>query len=482
MTISIRTPEDDPTGRSRPATLAARRRLWPEAAPESAIVLAGTMSMLAILTVLLVTVPRSDAATSTFKSLREMVRNAQLFHEVFPAAVVLPSPVFAVIAWSCVAFLWVVYVLLCLGLTGRPLDLRATVTWTAGFALLGLAIPPVFSTDIFSYALFGRLAAVYGLNPYLATAADLPRSDALLAYLYWRDISSPYGPLWTIVSTIVAAGGDATPLELAIRFKLLSLGASVLSGWLVYRLVQERWPEHATWAYLVFTWNPLVLVEGLIAGHNDTVVLALLLIGAWLLLRSAQPVLGMLGLTASALVKYSTLPILGLAGLAVLSQAPQLRRLGLALRLGGVLLGLIVLAFAPFWVGIEVLTSTLNEPGRGINNLLIRGLGWFVTEVTGGRIDALGPAGAVGMAVALFLLWLLLIFRRQLRSLPSWTVHDHLVAWSQLLLAFLVVWPRIHTWYFLVPIGLALASGRYGRRTFWLATVAAMASYTSYVL
>jgi len=88
----------------------------------------------------------------------------------------------------------------------------------------------------------------------------------------------------------------------------------------------------------------------------------------------------------------------------------------------------------------------------------------------------------VGMAVALFLLWLGLVFRRQLRSLGSWTVHDQLAAWSQLLLAFLVVWPRIHTWYFLLPLGLALAAGPNHRRCFWAAMVAAMASYTSYLL
>ncbi len=479
--MSIRTPEADPTHRSRLTTPAAQRRLWLDAAPETAIVLAGAMSVVAILTVLLVTVPRSDAATSTFKSLREMARNAQLFHEILPTAVVLPSTVFAVIAWSCVAFLWVVYVPLCLGLTGRPLDFRATVTWTAGFALLGLAIPPVFSTDLFSYALFGRLAAVYGLNPYLATAADLPRSDALLPYLYWRDISSPYGPLWTIVSAVVAAGDDATPLELALRFKLLPLGASVLSGWLVYRLVQERWPADAAWAYLAFAWNPLVLVEGLIAGHNDTVVLVLLLTGAWFV-SNRRPAFGVLCLTASALIKYSTLPIVGLALLTLVAQAARQRRPGLSLRLGGTALGLVSIAFAPFWAGLDVLASTLDEPGRGINNLLILAIGRGVSEATGGRIEALAPANAVGMAVVLFLLWLLLSFRRQLRSLPSWTVHDQLAAWSQLLLAFLAMWPRIHTWYFLVPIGLALASGPIGRRTFWVATMAAIASYTSYLL
>jgi hypothetical protein len=480
--MSIRTPGFDPSGRFRFTTSqTVRRRAWFGAYPESQVALVGAACTLGILLVLLLTGARSDAAMYTFKSLREMVRNARLFHEVIPTAIVLPSIAYAVLAWSCVALLWLVYVPLCLRLAGHRLEFRPVARWTIALALVALAIPPIFSTDVFSYSLFGRLAAVYGFNPYLATARDLAWSDPLLPYLYWRDIPSPYGPLWTIISIIVAAGPDATPLELALRFKVLSLGAFVLSGWLIYRFVQERWPEHATWAYLAFTWNPLVLVEGLIAGHNDTVVLALLLTGAWLLL-TGQPTLGTLGLTASALIKYSTLPILGLAGLALLAQAPQARRLGLSLRLGSTVLGLIVLAFAPFWVGIEVLTSTLNEPGRGINNLLIRGLGWFVTEVTGGRIDALAPASAVGMAVALFLLWLGLVFRRQLRSLGSWTVHDELAAWSRLLLAFLVVWPRIHTWYFLLPLGLALAAGPNRRRCFWAAMVAAMASYTSYLL
>ncbi|MCM8750058.1 hypothetical protein NET02_12960 [Thermomicrobiaceae bacterium CFH 74404] len=480
--MSIRSPGFDPSGRYRFSTSpSVRRRAWFGAYPESQVALVGAACTLCILLVLLLTTARADAAMYTFKSLREMVRNSRLFHEVIPTAVVLPSIAYAVLAWGCVALLWMVYVPLNLRLVGHRLDFRLIARWTMALALVALAIPPIFSTDVFSYSLFGRLGAVYGLNPYMATGRDLSGNDPLLPYLYWRDIPSPYGPVWTIISIIVAAGPDASPLELALRFKLLCLGAFVISGWLIYRFVQERWPEHAAWAYLAFTWNPLVIVEGLIAGHNDTVVLALLLTGAWLLL-SGQPALGALGLTASALIKYSTLPILGLAGLAALAKAPPSQRTGTAVRLGGAILGSIVVAFAPFWVGIEVLTSTLNEPGRGINNLLIRGLGWLVTEATGGRVDALAPAGAVGLAVVLFLLWLLVGFRRRLSALPDWTVHDQLAAWSQILLAFLVVWPRIHTWYFLLPLGLALAAGPDHRRSFWAALIAAMASYTSYLL
>ena len=90
--MSIRTPGFDPSGRFRFTTSqTVRRRAWFGAYPESQVALVGGACTLGILLVLLLTAARSDAAMYAFKSLREMVRNARLFHEVIPTAVVLPS-------------------------------------------------------------------------------------------------------------------------------------------------------------------------------------------------------------------------------------------------------------------------------------------------------------------------------------------------------------------------------------------------------
>ena len=136
--------------------------------------------------------------------------------------------------------------------------------------------------------------------PYIATAQSVAPADPLIPYLYWRDIPSPYGPLWTLISQAIALGQDTSPLELILRFKVVAFACTLLDGWLIYCFVRQRWPEQAGWYYLAFAWNPMVLMEGVVIGHNDVLILAVMLVSAFLVMRS-RPVLAVVGLTASAL-------------------------------------------------------------------------------------------------------------------------------------------------------------------------------------
>ena len=43
-----------------------------------------------------------------------------------------------------------------------------------------------------------------------------------------------------------------------------------------------------------------------------------------------------------------------------------------------------VCAFLPYWAGYASVTSTVNEPGRGLNNLVPRVMEWALSFVTGG--------------------------------------------------------------------------------------------------
>src|SRR5690242_10638498 len=54
----------------------------------------------------------------------QLVRNAQLFHEAFPSIGAVAPDAFAVIAWSCVAGLWLVYLPLVWRLRAHPIDYR----------------------------------------------------------------------------------------------------------------------------------------------------------------------------------------------------------------------------------------------------------------------------------------------------------------------------------------------------------------------
>jgi len=438
--------------------------------------LLGILCGLASLTV------RGGVPTGTpSQAIREIAATVALFHGPLPHVLALPLLSYAVVAWSCVVALWIVY----LGLMWRTramssINLRVVAAGAVALSVLAVFIPSIYSSDIFSYAIFGRIASVYDANPYLTTANRIAPNDALMPYLYWRDIPSPYGPLWTLLSHVIASGDGATPLELILRFKVVGCAAVLVDGALIYQLVKPRWPKSAAWAYLAFAWNPLVLIEGVVAAHNDAVILSFVLAGAFVLVRAHSHV-AFVGILLSALVKYTTVPLLAVVTLPRLRAGSTRERAQILLGLG--LIGAIVgiAAFGPYWAGGRVLLSTAAEPGRGINNPLIMGFRWAVTFFTAGRLNV-SPGLTSGIVMATFGAWQL---RSQWREWhrPGVTSGDNTLALgAKTLTVFLVLWPRIHTWYFLVPLGLVLAAGPLHRRLFWGIAVLSALSYCSYFL
>jgi hypothetical protein len=179
------------------------------------------------------------------------------------------------------------------------------------FRLTLAALPGLFSTDIFSYVMYGRIAAVYGQNPYLQPPAHFP-DDAFVSWVFpfWRDQPSVYGPLWTdfswLLSTLTGRLSNFDQV-LAYRLSLVGLEVGVLGvlWWLLGRLQ----PERRVFGLAMFAWNPLVLFDLVGSSHNDVAMLALLLLGLVPFVGGSGRQLGIAMLTLSALVKYTTVVV-----------------------------------------------------------------------------------------------------------------------------------------------------------------------------
>jgi hypothetical protein len=190
----------------------------------------------------------------------------------------------------------------------------------ATFLLLQLAAPALLSTDLFSYVMYGRIFAVYGVDPY----STLPHyhSDPYEPLSYWKTDPSFYGPLWTVVSAGLAlVGGERIGLTVLL-FRALTIGATLGAGALIWACLRRLAPQRAAQGLVFFLWNPLVVLEYGLSGHNDVAMAALLLLGVWLHLRG-RPALAVVALTLSALVKFATALIVPLYLLMVLRGLPN---------------------------------------------------------------------------------------------------------------------------------------------------------------
>ncbi len=149
-----------------------------------------------------------------------------------------------------------------------------------------LLAPPLFSADVFGYVDYARLAILHGLDPYQHGAGDALR-DPIVPYVRWRDIATPYGPLFTLLSTPLAwLSVPAALWACKALAAALSLGCLAL----VWRIAQRRGDAPLP-ALLFVGLNPLLLAYGVGGAHNDFLLLALGL-GAILLVLERRDVAG----------------------------------------------------------------------------------------------------------------------------------------------------------------------------------------------
>jgi hypothetical protein len=227
--------------------------------------------------------------------------------------------------WPVVICIWAmlaVLALLGLGFGRRVAALgRSGLVWlVGGQAAVGLCLtffPIVQAGDIYYYAIYGRLFGVYGANPY-AIAAPLSGHDPVigpcLAFLTSTPTSDPYGPLWTIIAGALMRAETTGSLWLAVwSYRVAAVAAALaVTGGVAYalrRLGDETRISRA--AFVAF--NPLMLYESAVGGHNDSWMVAAA-VWAFAVVDDVPLVAGLLlgAAIAIKIVAAVTLPFLAL--------------------------------------------------------------------------------------------------------------------------------------------------------------------------
>jgi hypothetical protein len=192
--------------------------------------------------------------------------------------------------------------------------------------------PGLFTTDIFSYVMYGHISAIYNLNPYIYPPNYFP-GNPILDWIHpiWHDQPSVYGPLWTGIGWVMArliapfdgvvqTLPDGQVLQVGLMnqvfaYKLFMNGVQIINlalvWWLLGRIMATR-PRARLAAFVMFAWNPLMLFDTAGNAHNDALMVTLLLLGVVPLVAAArQPknvnwLIGSFVVGLSALIKYTT--------------------------------------------------------------------------------------------------------------------------------------------------------------------------------
>lgn len=226
------------------------------------------------------------------------------------------------------------------------------------------------NSDVFFYQAIGDFAA-NGLNPYIHELMDQP-DHPLIPYNYWIDINVPYGPHWVNYNRILMGIVGPDPIVATLAHKILAgLVAFALVGfvyWFAKRLSRSQ--TLAVAAAVLVAWQPNMILETSGQVHNDphtmliaTAGLAVAILGGLSGVRA-----GILLVAFSAVVKFITLPLLGVIGIIRIIERRKpngiQRILGQWLLDGLGILAVIIAAFLPYWEGIETLNEMRDEPNK----------------------------------------------------------------------------------------------------------------------
>jgi hypothetical protein len=253
---------------------------------------------------------------------------------------------------------------------GGQLPPRTVGAASAAAALaFALFVPPILSADVYSYVGYARLALVHHLDPYLATQVDLLRRDDPIGPFLRGSISSPYGPLWTLISMATTAPlVRAPPWCQVVAMKLVAAAGVLALAAGGRRLADRLSPGQGSTAFAALALNPFFLIEGPGNGHNDVIVAACV---AWAFVAVADRrwprAFALVGCAGA--IKF--LPLL-LAPWFVWRawRDPAARGRGAVYWAGAVALVVapLVIGYLPFWHGMATLAGLRQQwtVGRGV--------------------------------------------------------------------------------------------------------------------
>jgi len=348
--------------------------------------------------------------------------------------------------------------------------------WTAVFCLLLIPVQPITSSDVYGYTFQGRIVAVLGENPFVHLYREFAADPAYFVVTFHHlPASTGYGPVWIMVDAALGwLAGDQLLLNLVL-FKALAAGLHLAATCLVYAILGCLEPGRRLAGTLFYAWNPLLLYELVGNAHNDAALAALALLGLYFLSRR-RGLLAIPCLAAATLVKPVALLWLPPVALWLLARQPGWPgRLRWAASIGALALLPALVAYAPFWEGLDTFQGLLaqsNIYGNSLPGLLIHA-GRAIWPAVGG-----GPGSAIVQGVKLlsaflfapFYLWQLWLAWRsgQAASLAGLVRISFDLMLFYLFFVGLQFWPWYLTW-LLVPAALLRGEDAGWRRRISLA-------------
>ena len=176
--------------------------------------------------------------------------------------------------------------------------LKAQINRIILFSILAtiFAYPAALSFDIFNYMLTAKVTFVYQENPYIVYPIEF-LNDPHLAFTRAANKTALYAPFWILLSGIPYFLGFGNFILTLFSFKAFIALFYIGTAYLIRKLDKN--------AVLFFALNPLVIIESLVSGHNDIVMVFFALLSLYLFFQKKY-LFSYVAIIGSMLVKFAT--------------------------------------------------------------------------------------------------------------------------------------------------------------------------------
>lgn len=147
---------------------------------------------------------------------------------------------------------------------------------------------PAFSYDFFNYMFTAKTVLVYHKNPYEVIPLQFTGIEPWLTFMRWTHLPSAYTPLWILLTLPAYLFGFGYFLIIMWNVKILVGAFYLMSIWLIGKILKELEPGMKLLGMAIFAFNPLIIIETLISGHNDVVMMAFALVAMYLYITKKQ--------------------------------------------------------------------------------------------------------------------------------------------------------------------------------------------------
>lgn len=165
--------------------------------------------------------------------------------------------------------------------------------------LLLFSYPAMLSYDIFNYLTTAKVVFYYQENPYIVMPIEFI-GDPYLSFTRAANKIALYGPSWILLTSIPYLLGFGNFLLILFNFKILITIFYLLTSLVIWKITKN------ILSLAFFSLNPLVIIETLISGHNDIVMIFFVTLAYYMILKR-KIFIGIILFALSIFIKYTTI-------------------------------------------------------------------------------------------------------------------------------------------------------------------------------